>query len=267
MDNLYRISRKLKIDILRMFYHSKTGHLASALSCIDILIDLYYIECSGEDKVILSKGHGAAALYAILANKGAIPYSELKSFYDKESRLLALASNTIPGIDIPTGALGQGICYATGIAKACQLDRKSGFVYCVLGDGEMQEGSVWEAAMFAGNHQLQNLIVILDANRIQASSFVKDIADIAPVEDKWMAFGWQVYETDGHDIEKLHEVINKAKNNNSEAPILIIARTHKGHGISFIEDQAHCHMRIPKDGEWKIVCAEFGINFEELLFP
>ncbi len=267
MEKLCRLSHKLRIDILRMFFHSKTGHLASALSCIEILTVLYFVECRDEDKIILSKGHGAAALYAILAHKGLIPYTELKTFYSKGSRLLALASNTIPGIEIPTGSLGQGICYATGIAKAYKLDQKEAFVYCVLGDGETQEGSVWEAAMFGGNHRLNNLIVILDYNRVQASNTIENIANVKPVREKWEAFGWQVYEIDGHDIEQIHETIALAKNNESEKPILIIANTHKGHGISFIEDQGNCHMRNPKGNEWKTVCDEFGISFEELSFP
>lgn len=266
-DHLEQVVRELKIDILRLFYQSKTGHLASALSCIELLTALYFGPRDEKDQVILSKGHGAAALYVILAKMGKIPREELKSFYGYNSRLLALASDKIPGIDIPTGALGQGICFASGLAKAYQLDEEHAKIFCVLGDGEMQEGSVWEAAMFAAAQGLNNMAVFLDANGIQASGTVKEIMDMAPIRAKWEAFGWHVEEIDGHDLSAIQAVVGSFRENAYHKPLFVIAHTHKGHGISFMEDQADCHMRNPKGEEWQQVCRDFHISLEELSLP
>lgn len=255
--------RSLKIDLLRMFFHSHTGHLASALSCIEILSVLYYGMKKKDDYIVLSKGHGAAALYSILANQGLISRDELLTFYKKNSRLLALASNTIPGISIPTGSLGQGICFATGLAKGYQMDNKKENVYCIIGDGEMQEGSVWEAAMFARNHNLSNMTVILDYNKIQASNSVINISDVAPVRQKWESFGWNVCEVDGHDIHEIENVLHNVCEY-KEKPSIVIAYTHKGNGISFIEDRWDCHMKNPKGDEWEEVCKTFDITVKEL---
>lgn len=263
-EELERIVQDLKIDILRMFYQSRTGHLASALSCLELLSVLYFDENMNRDKVILSKGHGAAALYAILARKGRIPREELNTFYGENSRLLALASCTIPGIDVPTGSLGQGIGFASGIAKAYQMDKKDSFVYCILGDGEMQEGSVWETAMSAANQKLWNFVVILDHNGIQASNYVEKVASIEPVRKKWEAFGWLVEELNGHDLLAIQEAVKRVKMRKSTVPTFLIANTVKGHGISFIEGQPDCHMRNPRGGEWQQVCQEFHITMEDL---
>ena len=255
--------RSLKIDLLRMFFHSHTGHLASSLSCIEILSVLYYGMKRNDDHIILSKGHGAAALYVILANQGMIAREELLTFYKKNSRLLALASNTIPGIAVPTGSLGQGICFATGVAKAYRMDNQTKRVYCIIGDGEMQEGSVWEAAMFAGNHNLSNMTVILDHNKIQASNNVLNIANVDPISQKWKAFGWNVYEVNGHDVNEIMEALCDMQECD-DRPSIIIANTHKGNGISFLEDIWDCHMKNPQGDEWKQVCEAFNITVEDL---
>lgn len=263
-ETLAKITRDLKLDILRMFYHSKTGHLASALSCIELLTVLYFSEKQVNEHVILSKGHGAAALYAILAKRGILPREELKTFYGYNSRLLALASCTIEGIPVPTGSLGQGVCVAAGIAKAYQMDQKNDWTYCVLGDGEMQEGSVWEMAMFAANQHLKHFIVILDHNNIQASGRIEDVAPVEPIREKWEAFGWNVEEINGHDIEEIQHILQQVKKRQSERPTFIIANTIKGNGISFMAGQPDCHMRNPKKEEWLQVCKEFHITMGEL---
>ena len=261
---LEKAVHELKIDLLRMFYRSGTGHLASALSCIELLAVLYLDIKQPKDRVILSKGHGAAALYVVLARLGYIEREELATFYGCDSRLLALASISVPGIDIPTGSLGQGVCFAAGVAKVFQMDRKINMVYCVLGDGEMQEGSVWEMAMFAANQRLGNLVVILDHNRIQASGRIRDIAPVDPIRAKWEAFGWRVEEIDGHDMEKIHDTLQQNREQQLKQPLFIIANTIKGHGISFIADTSDCHMRNPKNDEWLQVCKEFQITMKEL---
>lgn len=261
--NLKKIVSKLKIDILKMFYISQTGHLASALSCIEILSVVFFHKRK-DDKVILSKGHGAAALYAVLAQTGAIPHADLRSFYGYNSKLLALASYGINGIDVSTGSLGQGICFATGIAKAYKADNKENYVFCILGDGEMQEGSVWEAAMFAAKQHLDNMIVILDYNHIQASGLIEDIAEGSNIKNKWNAFGWNVEEIDGHNLCEIENVLEKINIKKSNKPNFIIANTIKGNGISFIQNRQDCHMLLPKDNEWITICKDFGITLEEL---
>ena len=262
--DLELLVRELKLDILRMFYHSKTGHLSSALSCIEMLSVLYFWQRDEKDRIVLSKGHGAAALYPILARIGDIDRAELKTFYGYNSRLFALASHKTPGIEVSTGSLGQGICFASGLAKAYRLDDEKAKVFCILGDGEMQEGSVWEAAMFAPTQKLDNFAVFLDYNGIQASERVQTIMQIEPVREKWQAFGWQVEEIDGHDLTAIQDVVQTFRDNIYHKPLFVIAHTHKGHGIPFIQDQADCHMRNPKNEEWKIVCRAFHISPEEL---
>ncbi|MBE6101891.1 MAG: transketolase [Selenomonas ruminantium] len=267
MESLKERARQINIDILRMFYHSRHGHLASALSCAEIMSVLYFgcYDPKAGDRVVLSKGHGGAALYAALAEKGILEKKELATFYGYNTRLIALSTYGVPGIEISGGSLGQGICYATGLAKGLQLDGSRGYVYCVVGDGETQEGSVWEAAAFAAAQKLDNLIVIIDDNQIQCTNRTTQIVPMEPMEEKWRAFGWQTYEVDGHDTSALLETINVAKAT-EEKPLAIVAHTVKGHGVACIADQDECHMMIPKENEWDAVCVEFGIRREELDF-
>ncbi|MBR3622778.1 MAG: transketolase [Selenomonadaceae bacterium] len=258
------ILREIKLDILRMFYGSGTGHLASAFSCVEILTALYFYDYSDADRIILSKGHGVGAIYPILAYKGKIPKTELKSFYGCGSRLLALASPTVPGIEIPTGSLGQGLCFAAGLAKAYKLDKKKEHIYCVIGDGEMQEGSIWEAALFAGNHNLNNLVVILDNNKIQASCRCEDISSLEPIIDKWTSFGFECIEINGHNLSEIINALDEVSKSVSEKPKFICANTVKGHGLPYIEDKPNCHMKNPKGNEWRDVCDKFKISPKEL---
>lgn len=267
VESLEERTRQLKIDILRMFYHSRHGHLASAMSCAEIMAALYfgcYNQING-DRVVLSKGHGGAALYAALAGKGILDRKELATFYDYGTRLIALSTYGVPGVEISGGSLGQGICYATGLAKALKLDGSPAYVYCVVGDGETQEGSVWEAAAFAAAQRLDNLIVIVDDNQIQCTGRTSQIVPMEPMATKWKAFGWQTYELDGHDTTALMEAMNTAKASEGK-PLAIVANTVKGHGVACIEDQDECHMMIPKERDWDALCAEFGIRREELEF-
>lgn len=261
---LEEILQDVKCDILRMFYCSGTGHLASAFSCVEILTALHFYRHKEGDRIILSKGHGAGALYPILAYEGKISRTELKSFYGCNSRLLALASPTVPGIEIPTGSLGQGLCFAAGLAKAYKMDQRNEMVYCIIGDGEMQEGSIWEAALFAGSHKLKNLVVILDNNKIQASCRTEDISNLDPILGKWKAFGFECSEIDGHNLRDLTKAIDKACDSETVKPKFICANTLKGHGLPNIENKAGCHMKNPKGEEWHDVCAKFNLSLEEL---
>lgn len=271
MGKIEDIAREVRLDILRMFYVSGTGHLSPALSCTDILCELYFDGVINWDKrfspdrdrVILSKGHAAAALYAVLARAGFFPRDELLTYYQRGTRLGGHPGITLPGIETPTGALGHGICFATGTAKAAMLDGSEFRTYVILGDGEMAEGSVWEAAEFSAKEGLDNLTVILDCNRIQASDRTDNILSMHPIGDKWQAFGWHVLRADGHNFRSLHDALLEAQRHKG-SPAIIIADTIKGKGISFIEDSIDWHSRAPKGNEWDIVCKEFGITRKEL---
>lgn len=265
------IAHELRVDILRMFYKSKSGHLAPALSCVDIFTALYFGNIirwekrfqDDRDRVILSKGHACAALYATLARAGFFPREELLTFYQSNSRLGGHPSVTLPGIETPTGALGHGICFGTGTALAAKLDHQEYRTYVVMGDGESQEGSVWEAAMFAANHHLDNLVFILDYNGLQASSFLEDIAPLGLVEEKWKAFGWDVISVDGHDFKQLQLALSPSRNTEGK-PLMVVAHTIKGKGLSIVENNPEWHSRAPKEMEWQSVCQELGITMEDL---
>lgn len=270
---LEKIARKIRQTIVKMYYRAGWGHLAPALSCTDILVSIFFglapdgrsFFVEGNDSFVLSKGHACAALYAVYSELGIIDRDELNTFYQDNSRLIGLASPTIPRIEIPTGSLGHGICFATGKALIAKRDNTGARTYVLLGDGESQEGSVWEAAEFAGAEKLDNLIVFLDRNRLQASDWIDNILCIDPVKSRWESFGWEVFETDGHDYKKITDVLNLAKNN-SKRPSLVIANTVKGKGVSIAENRPDWHSRAPKGHEWDAVCAEIGIEQVDLEF-
>lgn len=268
---LEKIAGRMRQNIVKMYYRAGWGHLAPALSCVDILVSICFglssdgdnLFDNGTDNLILSKGHGCAALYAVFAEMGILDKAELNTFYQDGSRLVGLASPTIPGIDIPTGSLGHGICFATGKALAAKLVGKGSRTYVLLGDGESQEGSVWEAAEFAGTKKLGNLTVIMDRNRLQGSDWVDSISCIEPVKAKWQAFGWDVLEADGHDYKQLTDALSTAAADESR-PTFIIANTIKGKGVSIAENRPEWHSRAPKGEEWDTVCSELGITRKEL---
>ena len=270
MMDLEKIARELRLDILRTFYLSGTGHMAPALSCVDIFTTLYFGDViswdkrfsEDRDRVILSKGHACAALYAVLARAGYFPREELLTFYQKDTRLGGHPCVALPGIETATGALGHGICFATGTALAAKIDGKSYQTYVVMGDGESQEGSIWEAAAFAANHGLSNMTVIMDYNGLQASAYIDDISPIEPQNAKWEAFGWTVLECSGHDFSELLQAFGRAKA--TDRPTLILAHTIKGKGISFAENNPAWHSRAPKGEEWDKICEEYRIRKEEL---
>lgn len=270
-EKLAQIACELRADIMKMYYIAGWGHLAPALSCVDILTALYWggiidtenLFAENHDRMILSKGHACAALYAVLARFGYFPRSDLAGFYQKGSPLIGLASSKVNGIDIPTGSLGHGICFATGTALAAKLDHKKYYTYVILGDGESQEGSVWEAAMFAGVHQLNKLIVILDCNRLQASDWVDNITTLGAIKDKWESFGWCTQRVDGHSYDELIAALRRAKEEKFK-PTLLIADTIKGKGLPMAENNPSWHSRAPQGSEWEKACSEMGMTMEEL---
>jgi len=271
LARLVSIALELRRDLARMFYISHSGHFASSLSCIDIFTVLYFggivdksrQQATNRDRVILSKGHASAALYVALAKAGYFPRKELSTFYQDGSRLAGHPSVDLPGIETPTGSLGHGICFATGTALAAKIDNAIYRTYVVMGDGELQEGSVYEAATFAGREKLSSLTVILDYNGLQASDRIENIAPLGDIAMQWRLYGWNVVEVDGHNYTELQQMLNQTKKS-TEKPNLIIAHTVKGKGICLAENNPAWHSRAPRGDEWEVVCHDLGMTREEL---
>jgi transketolase len=244
VKQIEQISRKLRTHIVEMTSAAQSGHPGGSLSSIDIIACLYFgimkidpknPQWKERDRFVLSKGHGAPALYSALAEAGFFPAKYLTSLRQVGSALQGHPDmKGIPGVDMTTGSLGQGLSAAVGMALGFRIDSAPNYVYCVIGDGESQEGQIWEAAMSAGHHKLDHLIAILDRNQLQIDGKVEDIKGIEPVADKWRAFRWNVIEVDGHNIKDLLGAFEKAKANKGK-PTMIIANTVKGKGVSFME--------------------------------
>jgi transketolase len=234
-----------------MIHESGTaGHYGGSLSCVDILVGLYFAamkhrpqqpDWDNRDRCVLSKGHAAPALYAVLAEAGYFPVEELWSFKKLGSALQGHPDmKLVPGVEMSTGSLGQGLSVAIGMALAGKLDRKSYRVNVVLGDGEIDEGSVWEAALAAAHYQLNNLTAVVDRNNLQISGFTETHMGLEPLDEKWKAFGWVVTEIDGHDMEQIVPAFEAAARVSSK-PQLIIAKTVKGKGLDFLENLPGSH--------------------------
>lgn len=247
-------ANQIRQDIINMLVPAKSGHPGGSLSAADILATLYFHEMkvtsedphwADRDRFVLSKGHGAPVLYAALAEKGFFPREELLTLRQTGSKLQGHPDmKKTPGVDMSTGSLGQGLSAAVGMAMAGKLDQKSYRVYALIGDGEMGEGQIWEAAMAAAHYNLDNLTVILDLNGLQIDGRTCDVMGSDPASAKWCAFGWNVIEVDGHNVEQLIKAFEKAKAAQGR-PSILVARTVKGKGVSFMEDQAGWHGNAP----------------------
>ena len=244
-----------RIHVLNMLNKSGGGHIGSIYSELDFLSVLYnevaniypeYPNHPDRDYVILSKGHAGAGQYAILAELGFFPVEELTTYYQDGSRLQGHSSYLVPGVEISTGSLGHGVSVAVGIALGLKKDHKLNQVYVILGDGECNEGSVWEAALFAGHHQLDNLTFIIDYNHMQAMGNTKDVLDLDSLVDKFKAFKFTTVEYDGHDYKMIRKAFNFP---HIGRPKAIIFDTIKGKGVSFMENDLLWHYRYPHDGE------------------
>ncbi len=267
------IAKDIRKKIFLMSYHAGSGHIAPSFSCVDILVSLYFkilnfnknnLNDPNRDRFILSKGHASAALYTILAKKGIIEENLLDTFCQKDGILGAHPeAHLIPGVELSTGSLGHGLSFGSGMALAGKIDNKKYRVFVLLSDGECQEGSVWEAVAFASHHKLDNLVAIIDYNKLQSLGKTNDILSLEPICDRWRSFGWGIKEVDGHDtsqiidnLESLPYVKNK--------PNVLIAHTVKGKGISFMENVPLWHYRIPNTREeFEIVCKELEIDKTE----
>lgn len=282
-NNLSEIAKCARKDILRMIHAAKSGHPGGSLSCIDILIALYFggilkhdpknPDLEDRDYFFLSKGHAAPALYATLARAGYFPTEELDTLRQLGSRLQGHPdSNLVPGVEVGTGSLGQGLSIAAGCAAGLKLDGSLSCVFALLGDGECEEGQVWEAAMFASHYNLNNLIAIIDYNQLQIDGNVNDVAGLGSLQAKFEAFGWRVHEMHGHDFESITATLNAAKAAGGGAgtaagsgdedaagagkPQVIIAHTIKGRGVSFMEGQAGWHGKAPNAAELEAALTE-----------
>lgn len=249
--NLRNVATEVRKNILYQIYNASSGHPGGALSCTDILVSIYFRLINEGDKVILSKGHASAALYAVLAEKGFFDKEELGTFRKLNSRLQGHPSlHKAPGIDAPSGSLGQGLSIANGLAMSFKMDKKENFVYCIIGDGEAQEGQIWEAAMTASHYKLNNVIAFLDHNKLQIDGKNDEVMTINPVKEKFEAFGWFVQEIDGHSFDEIIAAVENAKEQNK--PAMIVANTKKGCGVPFMEDKAEWHGKAPKEEEYKL---------------
>jgi transketolase len=242
---------------IKMIYAAKSGHPGGALSAADILAVLYFHEMRidpnnpewpDRDRFVLSKGHASAAYYAALAMRGFFPMEELLKFRRVDSFLQGHPSLMIPGVDMCTGSLGQGLSAAIGMALAAKLDNKDYRVYALLGDGEIEEGNIWEAAMSAATRKLDNLVAIVDRNKIQLDDFTDTMVVLDPLEEKWNAFGWRVLSINGHDVVQIIRALEEARKTEGR-PTVIIAHTVKGKGVSYMENTAKYHGKPPQSEE------------------
>ena len=253
-------AKELRKEILTMIYNAQSGHPGGSLSAIDMIVGLYYYKLrldpknplwQDRDRFVLSKGHCSPAIYAVLADKGYFPKSELDGYRKIDRMLQGHPELSIPGIDFAGGALGQGICFALGIALACKLDKRNCSVYAMIGDGESQEGAVWESSMASAFYKLDNLIIILDKNQVQQTGKIKEIMDIGNAALKWKAFGWNVIDINGHDMPQIVKALDKASKLKNKKPTIIISNTIKGKGVSFMELNHKFHGRAPNDEEYR----------------
>lgn len=267
--NLKRISNNVRKSIVEEVYSAQSGHPGGALSCADILTVLYFNQMNidpekkddlNRDRLVLSKGHASAALYAVLAERGYFSKDELKGFRKLGSMLQGHPDmKHIPGVDMTAGSLGQGLSVANGMAISSKLDERGFRVYCIVGDGEIEEGQIWEAAMASAHYKLDNLCLVVDNNNLQIDGKVSDVMSVYPLKEKFEAFGFEVLEVDGNDIDELITVFDKAKTVKGK-PTVIIAKTIKGKGVSFMEDKADWHGKAPNDEEYKTAIEDLSAN-------
>ena len=264
---------KARIGVIEGVYNAKAGHPGGSLSICDLLAYLYNGEMSidasnphmeDRDRFVLSKGHAAPALYATLALKGFFPVEDLKTLRKSDSYLQGHPNmNKIPGVDMSTGSLGQGISAAVGMALGAKLDKKDFRVYTVLGDGEIEEGEVWEAAMFAANRGLDNLVAVVDYNGLQIDGTVEEVNSPYPIADKFKAFKWNVVEIDGHDFDAIESALENARATKG-VPTCIVMKTIKGNGVSYMENAVGWHGKAPNTEEYEQAMTELKAALAEL---
>jgi Transketolase, N-terminal subunit len=266
VEKLKDLCKTVRKDILRMIYQAKSGHPGGSLSSVELLVSLYFggilnhnpknPSWEDRDRFILSKGHINPVLYSVLARSGYFPVEVLDTLRKFGSPLQGHPNmHKLPGLDSSSGSLGQGLSISNGLALASRMRNKSYRVYCLMGDGELQEGQVWEAAMTAAQHKLDNVCAIVDFNKVQLDGPVDAIKGIDPLIDKWKAFNWHVIEIDGHSIQEVLDAYKEAQNTKGK-PSVIIANTIKGKGVSFMEGKSEWHGKAPNKQEYEAALAE-----------
>lgn len=266
-EKIQKIANQIRIEAIKEVYYAQSGHPGGSLSIADILATLYFNEMNvnpkkpkweDRDRFVLSKGHCSPALYATLALKGYFDKKELKNFRKINSMLQGHPDmKHTPGVDMTTGSLGQGLSAANGMAMAAKLDGKRYRVYAILGDGEIEEGQIWEAAMTASRRKLDNLCVIIDNNNLQIDGSIDKIANPYPIDEKFEAFGFKTVNIDGHDIYQIEEAFKVARETKGK-PTAIIAKTIKGKGVSFMENEVSWHGKAPNEEQYKMAMKELG---------
>lgn len=264
-DYLRIIANRVRQRDVRAVFEAGAGHIGGELSVIDLLTALYFKVMSVDpenpmdpdrDRFVLSKGHTALALYTVLSEKGFIPKEEISTFLKPHSRLNGHPNRTkVPGVETNTGPLGHGLPIAVGMAIAAKLSRADWRTFVITGDGEMQEGSNWEAIMAAAHFELDNLILIIDHNRLQQGARLEETNNIAPFQPKLEAFGWDVEQIDGHDMDQICAALDPSKTVQNK-PKCIVAHTNKGHGVSFMSDNVAWHHKVPNEDQYKQAIAE-----------
>ena len=265
IEELKNKAKNIRKDIIEEVYSAKSGHPGGSLSIADIMAVLYFNELNIDeknpdyeerDRLILSKGHCSPALYAALAERGFFEKEKLKSFRNIKSNLQGHPDmNKVPGVDMSSGSLGQGLYVANGMAIAGKLDNKNYRVYCILGDGEIEEGQVWEAAMASSKYKLDNLCVIIDNNNLQIDGTIEEVMNLYPIDEKFKSFGFNVININGNNIEEILSAFIEAKKAKS-MPTCIIAKTIKGKGVSFMENKAEWHGKAPSEEEYMLALEE-----------
>ena len=259
IENLKSKAQEIRKDIIEEVYNANSGHPGGSLSIADIMAVLYFNELrideknprwEDRDRLVLSKGHCSPALYASLAERGYFEKEYLKSFRKIDSNLQGHPDlNKVPGVDMTSGSLGQGLSVANGMAISGKMDNKDYRVYCILGDGEIEEGQIWEAAMTSNKYKLDNLCVIVDNNNLQIDGTIEDVMSSYPIDKKFESFGFNVINIDGHDYEQIIDAFETAKNTKGR-PTCIVAKTTKGKGVSFMENQAGWHGKAPNEEQY-----------------
>ncbi|MBI3669421.1 MAG: transketolase [Acidobacteria bacterium] len=266
-DGCQELAVRIRSHALQMTHRARSSHVGSCLSIADLLAVLYQRilrvnpnqpEWEERDRFLLSKGHAAAALYAVLAERGFFPSEWLETYCQDGARLAGhITHHGVPGVEVSTGSLGHGLAMGCGMALAAKCDSKAFRVFVLLSDGECDEGSTWEAALFAPHHRLDNLAAIVDYNRIQSFGSVKDVLDLDPLAEKWKAFGWGVREINGHDLEEIEASLRSAPFKPGQ-PSCVIAHTVKGRGVSFMEHKLAWHYQSPNAKQLQQALAELG---------
>ncbi len=266
-DYYEKIAAKIRIDVIKAIYHAGSGHPGGSLSAADIITALYFGEMNvdpenpemeGRDKFILSKGHAIPAQYAALGEKGFFPVEDMMTLRRLGSKFQGHANmHYVPGIEMSTGSLGQGFSASIGMALSGKMDKSPGRVYVLLGDGELQEGIVWEAAMAAHHYKLDNLTAFVDWNKLQIDGNNDDVMSVRPIDDKFRSFGWHVINVNGHDFDELFAAIDEAKATDG-VPTCVVCDTVKGKGVSFMENNAGWHGKGPSEEEARLAVQELG---------